>query len=513
LAAISTMTNQTAYAVVTTPDAHGNVPPPAEEKMSAREYFGTRVSTLKPPMTKLANPFKLLGMLNAYQWANFGVAFCAWTWDAFDFFTVSMTLEELAEAFGKTKTDITWGISITLMLRAIGSTIFGIAADRYGRKWPFVVNNILFIVLELCTGFCQTFEQFMVVRALFGIAMGGVWGNAAATALEDAPPEARGIISGILQQGYAMGYLLAVVFSRILVDATSHGWRLLFWFGGIPPVFIILWRLQLPETKVYQERERLRGTATNATSTFVAEGKVVFKRNWMLLTYLVFFMAGMNFMSHGSQDLYPTLLKNTLQFNADQVTITMVLAKVGALTGGTIVGYYSQMFGRRLSIMVVVALGACMLYPYCYTSTTLIMLPAFVMQACVQGAWGVIPIHLMELSPPKYSTFVAGTAYQLGNLIASTTATIESALSEQYPLPPGADGKERHDYARVLCALMFMVYAYLFTLTFLGPERRGQEFGAVHDKDLGGAALDAAQYDDMEKNSVTRDHDKQKSVQ
>jgi MFS transporter, SHS family, lactate transporter len=500
--------DQAAYAVVTTPDPHGHAAPPPQQKASVGEYLRTRFTSLKPPMNKVDNPFKLLGTLNAYQWNNFMVAFCAWAWDAFDFFTVSMTLEDLAETFGKTKTDITWGISITLMLRAIGSTIFGIAADRYGRKWPFVINNVLFIVLELATGFCTNFEQFMVVRALFGIAMGGVWGMAAATALEDAPPAARGIISGILQQGYAMGYLLAVVFSRIFVNTTSHGWRPLFWFGGCPPLLIIIWRLRLPETQVFLERQRLREATGNVGSTFIAEGKVVFKNNWLLLLYLVFFMAGMNFMSHGSQDLYPTLLKNTLQFNADQVTITMVIAKIGALVGGTFVGYYSQVFGRRLSILTVVVIGAAMLYPYCYTNSTLIMLPAFLMQACVQGAWGVIPIHLMELSPPKYSTFVAGTAYQLGNLIASTTATIESKLSESYPLPPGPDGKERHDYARVLCALMFMVYAYIFLMTLLGPERQGQEFDAAHDKDV---AEIAGEPDFLEKQNSVSVQDKVKA--
>ena len=195
------------------------------QEMSIGRYAATRFSTLKPPMEKTPNPFKLLSLLNTKQWMFFLVAFFAWSWDAFDFFTVSLTVEDLAETFDRSKADITWGITLVLMLRSVGSIIFGLAADRYGRKWPFVVNNVLFIVLELATGFCSTYKEFLGVRALFGIAMGGLYGNAAATALEDCPEAARGILSGMLQQGYAFGYLLATVFSRAFVNTVGHGWR------------------------------------------------------------------------------------------------------------------------------------------------------------------------------------------------------------------------------------------------------------------------------------------------
>lgn len=223
--------------------------------MSAGKYLATRFSTLKPPMAKVSNPFKLLGLLNGQQWLFFLVGFIAWTWDAFDFFTVSLTVSDLAKTFGKSNTDITWGITLVLMFRSVGAIVFGIAADRYGRKWPFVVNNVLFIVLELGTGFCNEYKQFLAVRALFGIAMGGLYGNAAATALEDCPEAARGIVSGMLQQGYAFGYLLATVFARGLVNTTSHGWRPLFWFGACPPILIIAFRLCLPETNAFIERQ------------------------------------------------------------------------------------------------------------------------------------------------------------------------------------------------------------------------------------------------------------------
>ena len=191
--------------------------------------MATRLSTLKPPMDKIENPISLIRMLNCKQWAFFFCGFFGWTWDAFDFFTVSLTVDDLAKSFDVSAKSITWGITLVLMFRSVGAIIFGLAADRYGRKWPFIVNNVLFIILELATGFCQTYHQFLAVRALYGIAMGGLYGNAASMALEDCPEKARGIISGILQQGYAFGYLLATVFARGLVNTTSHEWRPLFW--------------------------------------------------------------------------------------------------------------------------------------------------------------------------------------------------------------------------------------------------------------------------------------------
>jgi SHS family lactate transporter-like MFS transporter len=207
-----------------------------------------------------------------------------------------LTVTSLAESFDRSKTDITWGITLVLMFRSVGAIAFGVAADRYGRKWPFVVNNVLFIVLELGTGFCQTYNEFLAVRALFGVAMGGLYGNAAATALEDCPERARGIVSGMLQQGYAFGYLLATVFARGLVNTTPHGWRPLFWFGACPPIFFIIFRLCLPETDSYIERQRVRAAGDNVGKTFIKEGKVALKRHWLLLVYLVLLMAGMNFM-------------------------------------------------------------------------------------------------------------------------------------------------------------------------------------------------------------------------
>ncbi|KAL9611757.1 MAG: hypothetical protein Q9167_003605 [Letrouitia subvulpina] len=454
-----------------------------DQHMGIGKYLATRLPTLKPPMAKAPNPIKLLRLLNTQQWLFFLVAFLAWSWDAFDFFTVSLTVTELGEQFDKETSAITWGITLVLMFRSVGAVIFGIASDRYGRKWPFIVNNILFIVLELGTGFCNTYSQFLACRALFGIAMGGLYGNAAATALEDCPEEARGIISGMLQQGYAFGYLLATVFSRGLVGTTSHGWRPLFWFGACPPLLIILFRLCLPETKSYRERADFRKANGNVAGTFIAEGKVALKRHWLLLTYLVLLMAGFNFMSHGSQDLYPQMLQNQYNFSHDAVTVTQVVANLGAMAGGTIIGYSSQIFGRRFSIIVMCVVGGALLYPYGFVSSKSVIAAAFFEQFCVQGAWGVIPIHLMELSPGSFRTFVVGTSYQLGNLVSSASSTIESTIGERFPLPPKGKTK-RYRYGLVIAIFMGCVYAYVIVLAFLGPEYRGRRFDVAHDSDL-----------------------------
>ncbi|KAG6004255.1 hypothetical protein E4U21_001267 [Claviceps maximensis] len=457
------------------------------EGMSVATYLATRFTSLKPPLLPVPNPWKLLRMLNAQQWAFFAVAFAAWTWDSFDFFTVSLTVEELAKEFGKTQTDITWGITLVLMFRSVGSIIFGIASDRWGRKWPFIVNNLLFIMLELGTAFCQTYSQFLACRAMFGIAMGGIYGNAAATALEDLPDEARGLMSGILQQGYAFGYLLCAAFARGLVGTSSFGWRPLYWFAACPPALFIAARMLLPETNTYRERQRMRKdeehSGKSAGSVFVSEGKLALKHHWLLLVYLVLLMAGFNFLSHGSQDLYPTMLQNQLQFSKTEVTVTQVIANLGAMSGGTVVGFCSQSVGRRFSIIVCCVLGGALLYPYGFVGNKSIMAAAFFQQFFIQGAWGVIPIHLMELSPGAFRTFVVGTAYQLGNLVSSASSTIEARLGEQFPLTSSkTTTTKRYDYGKVMCLFLGCVYIYTLVLTLLGPEHLHRKFDVSHNE-------------------------------
>ena len=195
-------------------------------------------------------------------------------------------------------------------------------------------------------------------------------------------------------------------------------------------------------------------------------------------------MAGFNFLSHGSQDLYPVMLEDQLRFSRTKVTVTQIVASLGAILGGTTVGYGSQIVGRRFSIILCCLLGGALLYPYTFVNSDAIMAAAFFQQFCVQGAWGVVPIHLMELSPGAFRTFVVGTSYQLGNLASSASSTIEAQLGEQFPLPVGEDGKQRYEYGRVMCIFVGCVYAYLLVLTFLGPEHLGRKFGVAHDADV-----------------------------
>lgn len=327
--------------------------------------------------------------------------------------------------------------------------------------------------------------------------MGGIYGNAVATALEDCPTPARGIISGILQQGYIVGYMMATLFARALVGTTSHGWRPLFWFGACPPVLIIAWRLCLPETDVYQNRERIRKANNESMKSFVVEAKESVKSHGLLLLYMFLLLAGLNFQTHGTQDLvspnrvpqrwlltltqYPTMLKNQFGFNANQVTVTNVVANLGGLTGGVTAGYISDIFGRRLTLITTFTIGSALLYTYTYITTPAVAAGAFFLQFFVQGAMGIVPIHLLELAPPALRTLAVGTCYQLGNLASSASSTIEAKLGSNFPLPPLANGVKRYDYGKVICIFTACCLAYNIIVTFFGPEKRGASLAAEDD--------------------------------
>ncbi|KAI7778644.1 hypothetical protein LA080_001877 [Diaporthe eres] len=448
-------------------------------------YLLSRPTSLKPPRAKLRNPIHILSELDRHQWLMFAAGFWGWCWDAFDFFTVSLTVTEIAKDFGVSNADVSWGITVTLMLRSVGALIFGIVSDRYGRKWPMVICLVLFIILELASGFAQNLKQFLAIRSLYGIAMGGLFGPAAATALEDLPYNARGLLSGLFQQGYAMGYLLAAIFYRALVPTTTHGWRSLFWFGAGPPVLIIAFRLSLPETNAFlimkAEREAAiaageegQHTGARGLRAWLKDARDSIKPNWFLFVYMVVLMTGFNSTSHGSQDFYPTFLKNQVELNATDVTVISVVGQIGALIGGTTLGYISTFFGRRLTMCTACIFGGAILPAYVIPHSMKLVASAFFLQFFVGGVWGPIPIHLSELSPEALRATAVGLTYQLGNLASSAAATIQAIIGERFPLEP-RDGVKRFDYGRVIGIFMGAVWAYDLLFLFLGPEMSEEE--------------------------------------
>ncbi|KAK2794205.1 hypothetical protein FQN51_000906 [Onygenales sp. PD_10] len=445
-------------------------------------YFSTRVTSLKPPKTRLKNPYHILRELNRHQWLMFSVGFLGWTWDAFDFFTVSLCVTEIAQEFAVLNSAVSWGLTVTLMLRSVGALIFGLFADRYGRKWPMIINLALFVVLELASGFCNNLPQLLGVRSLYGIAMGGLFGPAAATALEDLPYEARGLLSGVFEGGYATGYLLAAIFYRAFVPI--HGWRSLFWFGAGPPILIIIFRWYMPETNHFLAMKAEREARARVDSTegknislraFLREAGSGLKDNWVIFVYLVVIMTGFNSCSHGSQDFYPTFLKDQVGKSPTTTTIITVVGQLGSLFGGATIGYISTLFGRRLTMLVSCIFGGALIPAYMLPRSDALIATAFFQQFFVGGVWGPIPIHLSELSPPALRGLLVGLTYQLGNLASSASATIQSTIGERYPLPDSARGMKRFNYGKVIAIFMGAVWAYMFILLFLGPEMSQEE--------------------------------------
>lgn len=462
------------------PQAENVMDAPTFDKASVVKYFKTRFTELLPTKEymlanrDLLNPLPGLREITGRHWLFIICAFMGWTWDAFDYFTISLNVSVLAKELDRSVTDITWAITLVLMLRTVGAVLFGYFGDKYGTKWPFVVNLALMCVIQIGCSFIQTFKQFLGVRAIFGIIMGGIYGNAAALALDDCPPRAKGFISGFLQQGYAFGYLLAVIFTRVLADTQSHKWRAMYWFAACVSALITLGRALLPETDAFKEKKLKEALAREAgivpDSFFTRAGKA-FKVYWLMMTYMVLLMAGFNFMSHSSQDLYPTFLTKQVGLSSNQSTVVNCVANIGAIVGGLIIGHFSNYIGRRLSIMICCVGGGAMIYPWAFVRNMNISAGAFFLQFFVQGAFGVVPAHLSELAHPEFKSFIVGVAYQLGNLASSASSTIESQLGSNFPTHD-KKGNSIDNYGLVMALFVGAVFAYNLVVAFLGPENR-----------------------------------------
>ncbi|KAF8342266.1 carboxylic acid transporter protein [Cantharellus anzutake] len=448
-----------------------------------------------PPRRGGPSKLRLLKELSLTQWLMFLSGWLAWTCDAIDFFSVSLQVTRLSQQFHRNVHDITTSITLTLLFRSIGAVIFGLASDRYGRKYPLILNLAMIAVLQVLVSFTQNFHQFLVCRSLFGLAMGGVWGMASATALENLPVELRGVASGVVQQGYALGYLVAAVFSLTVVPHNKHGWRSLFWCACGFTTTAILLRLSLPESELFLRNRRekkekellakdLRDQTGNgaapvqksATQVFIQEIGEMFKRHWALCIYAVLLMSGFNFLSHGSQDLYPTYLKESKGFDNYHSTVATIIGSLGAICGGVTAGYISQYLGRRLTIIVYILSIGCFIPLWIIpNSFGKLAAGAFCVQFGVQGAWGVIPIQLAELSPAGFRATFPGLMYQLGNMISSSAAQIEAIGGEN--LRTTLNGKNVPDYAKVQGILLGTVAVFTILVTFLGPENHSSHFG------------------------------------
>lgn len=391
------------------------------------------------------------------RWHAVTAGFLGWTLDAFDFFVVIFLFDVLAEHFHVRKADIVLTVTATLAMRPVGALIFGMMADRYGRRRPLMANVIFFSAIELLCGFAPNYTTFFILRMLFGIGMGGEWGVGASLAMEHAPIRWRGVLSGILQSGYSIGYLLAAVAARVILP--NLGWRAMFWAGGVPALLALYIRTKVPESEAWQQHRVAR----------TVDGPRIALQHKKLVLYMIALMFLMNCLSHGTQDLYPDFLKHQHGIAPNTVAYITMFYNVGAVTGAVIFGLLSEKIGRRYSMLAALAVALAIMPAWAFGSTMLVLaLGAFVMQVGVQGAWGIIPVHLNELSPHAVRGLLPGFTYQIGILLAASTPTIEFAL------------RDKLGYAWALTSFELVVIAGLTAILLLGRENHGRSFFQAH---------------------------------
>ena len=382
-------------------------------------------------------------------------SYLGWTLDAFDFFLLVFVLKDVAHDFGVGKESVALAITLTLALRPVGAFIFGRLADRFGRRPVLMADVGIYSVLGLATAFAPNLIAFLVIRALFGIAMGGEWGIGASLTMETVKPEARGIVSGLLQSGYPSGYLIASVVYGLLY---SHvGWRGMFMVGVIPALLILYIRRHVPESPGW--------TAERAqTGAFV-----MLKQHWTLALYAIVLMTAFNFFSHGTQDIYPTFLQVQHHFGPATVGSIAVIYNIGAILGGWTFGAISQSFGRRRTMIVAALLAIPVTYLWAFSQTAMLLtIGAFLMQFFVQGAWGVVPAYLNEVSPPDARGTFPGTVYQLGNFIASSNAVLQTGIA----------ARSHDDYGFALASVAIAAAVAIAVLALFGREAKDADLSA-----------------------------------
>jgi SHS family lactate transporter-like MFS transporter len=408
-----------------------------------------------------------LRSLDRAQRAAFFASLLGWALDAFDFFLLTFVLKDIAGSFHAQVSDVSLALTLTLAARPVGALIFGRLADHFGRRPVLMADVALYSVLAVASAFSPNLATLLVLRTLFGVAMGGEWGVGASLALETIPARARGVVSGILQEGYPMGYFLAAIANLFL---PAIGWRGMLALGALPALLILYVRRHVPESPAW---EASRGQGVGGTRPGLL---AALKGRWGLLVYVVVLMTCFNFFSHGTQDLYPTFLRVQHRFGPGLVTTLTVVLNLGAIVGGLIFGALSERIGRRRAIVLAALLALPVIPLWAFAARPLLLgVGAFLIQVAVQGAWGVVPAHLNELSPDGARGTFPGLAYQLGNLFAAANAYLQARIAETH----------HNNYGLALALVCGVVAVALALVAGFGPEAKGVAFGAANEERSG----------------------------
>lgn len=381
-------------------------------------------------------------------------AYLGWTLDAFDFFLMVFMFKDIANTFAVDVKSVAEAAFLTLAARPIGAFVFGRLADRFGRKPTLMWNILAFSVLEGASGFAPSLWTFLALRFLFGVAMGGEWGIGSALTFETIPTRARGVVSGLLQAGYPSGYFIAALVTGLFYDRL--GWRYMFLLGIVPAILVFFIRMGVDESPAFLEK-RIKKEQSNLFE--------VIGRNWKIAVYAVILMTAFNFFSHGSQDAYANLFLHVQHgFDTQRAATMTAIMNIGAILGGIGFGFLSERIGRRKAIVIAAGLALPVIPFWAFGTTPLVLaIGAFLIQVSVQGAWGIIPVHLNELSPPEIRATFPGFVYQLGNLIASRNLPIQVAIAEAHG----------NNYGLAMASVIGTVVVVIILLVLWGPERRG----------------------------------------
>ncbi|KAF9467456.1 major facilitator superfamily domain-containing protein [Collybia nuda] len=441
------------------------------------------LSSLRPPPLVdshvTLNPYNALCSLTWLQQALFWSGLFAWFADSYDFFCVSLTIARLEALFHQNTHVMTTAITLTLLFRPVGAIIFGLLSDRFGRKWPLVVCLMIISALQIGTGFVNTFSAFLAVRSLFGIAMGGVWGLASAASMESIPVGARGVYSGIMHIGYPGGYLIASVVNLFLVPETPQTWRSIFWVGAGLSAAAAAIRSMLPESAVFERSqaaaERARMSSSEQTRIFFQQFQLMLKEHWLLWIFGIVMLSGLNFVSHGSQDLYTTFMQSSKGFSSSLSTTANIIGEAGAVAGALFGGYISQLIGRRVTL-IAACVWACAFIPLWILPDAwgALSAGAFFFQFGLNTAWGTIVIYLNELAPPAFRGLYPGTVYQLGNAASAAAAQIEATAG--LSIRKTVRGVDQPDYGKVQAIMAAASVGLVLVCAIFGPEKHSASF-------------------------------------